>query len=410
MAEQLGIIQYRGKLGNTVGAKKSGTQRNNVMRVKVDPSNPRTRAQAAQRMKMNTALKMYRAIEPILSRSWQNKKYGTESRQFFMSQLMKSSFNGWLCPAAKGDYVAYPSQCAISIGSLGFDTAFECIQSESGGALVENFEIDSWDFAAVPASGEQTVGAMCDNLLSQIPGLETGDQITLVAAVQTTDDPTSPVVWYYDSLIIDPDNTEVAEIESEYLFIGSKGLLSYSNESGLIVTNLQGGDIVAAGIIFSREKNATAGQAGLRSSSSLCVSTAFKGGKASFYEQYLRTYMNGEASGNSDWPVDADVEGGGGTSTEDIVMEADITVGGTLRQNVAYVKHQGTKYVPYREVESGDDVTYYTFRRENDTTFKQAGGTLIGVLVEEADWLAAGYTIVTQARFNQLVPGFTFVS
>ena len=408
MAEQLGVIQYRGKLGNTVGAKRSGTQRNNVMRVKVDPSNPRTRAQAAQRMKMNTALKMYRAIEPILSRSWQNKKYGTESRQFFMSQLMKSSFNGWLCPAAKGDYVAYPSQCAISVGSIAVDTRMDAFDREVDQSLVPTIDIPSWSFEA---ASTETVGAVSQNLIENVRGLESGDQITFVAAVQEDDsDPESAVLWFTDSLILDPDSTEAVEVNGENLFVTPANIIKYSTDTKLVVEGYRATQVIAAGFIVSREKDAQAGKAGLRTSSELAVSPAFIAGKNSYYEQYLRTYMNGEATGNSDWPVDNGAAGGGGgVSTEDIVTETSVTVDGTTYNNVAYVKHQGTKYVPYREVEQDVTTSYYTFRRENDTTFKQAGGTLIGVLADPADWLAAGYTLVTQNRFNQLVPGFTFV-
>lgn len=414
MAEQLGIIQYRGKLGNTVGAKKSGTQRNNVMRVKVDPSNPRTRAQAAQRMKMNTALKMYRAIEPILSRSWQNKKYGTESRQFFMSQLMKSSFNGWLCPAAKGDYIAYPSQCAISIGSIPVNTAIQCNQRTVEGALLEDFDLTAWHF---DAATKNSFGAMCQNLIDNVAGLENGDQITVVAAYQVDEsDPDSQVVWYYDSLVIDTTSTETVDIDQEVLLETANGTFKFvkDNDEGLYwFSNYDaptGSVAIAYGVIVSREKNAQAGQAGLRTSSNLCVSTAFMGGKASRYEEFLRTYMSGDASGNSDWPVDAETGGGGSAAVEDIVTETSVTVGGTTYANVAYVKHQGTKYVPYRDVTGQDQtVLEYTYRRENDTTFKAQGGTSIGAMPDDAAWLAAGYTLVTKSRFNQLVPGFTFI-
>lgn len=414
MASQLGIIQYRGKLGNTVGAKKSGTQKNNVMRVKVDPSNPRTRAQAAQRMKLNTALKMYRAIEPILSRSWQNKKYGTPSRQFFMSQLMKSGFSGWLCPAAKGDYVAYPSQCAISVGSIPVNTAVQCNQSEVQGALLEKFDLTGWH---IEPSDTETVGAMCSNLINNLPGLEEGDQITVVSAWQIDEsDPESQVVWMYDSLILDSSATEAVDINQEAIFITSNEVFTFKKNSDtgeywIQCSNAPAeGAPLAYGVIISREKNATAGQAGLRTSSDLCVSTAFMGGKASKYEQCLRTYMAGDASGSSDWPVDAETGGGGSAAVEDIVTETSVTVDGQTYNNVAYVKHQGTKYVPYRSVESGDTETFYAYRRENDTAFKAQGGTTLGVVFpDETDWAAAGYTVVTKARFNQLVPGFTFV-
>lgn len=431
MAEQLGIIQYRGKLGNTVGAKKSGTQRNNVMRVKVDPSNPRTRAQAMQRCKMNSALKIYRAIEPVLSRSWQNKKYGTESRQFFMSQVMKGGFAG-LPWAEKGDYNARPGNIPVSIGSLPA-LQMQCTMGVSG---TSNDATAFFWPAGFKRSGQsvapQTFGELCQDLLTNNPTLQDGDQLTAILVYNTADDFSGDYVWFYDSMVLDTTSEatseDIPELEDgeSIAFIGQRGLISGNYKifeqgggaeplSGFIIDTAiyPMAQCVAAGFIVSRDRGAAAGQAGLRSSSTLVTSPDYQILNTQNKETAILSYMSADSeSGNSDWPVDngAAGGGGGGVSTEDIVTETSVTVDGTAYNNVAYVKHQGTKYVPYREVEQDTSVLNYTFRRENDTTFKQAGGTNIGVLADAAAWLQAGYTLVTQNRFNQLVPGFTFVS
>ena len=430
MAEQLGVIQYRGKLGNTVGAKRSGTQRNNVMRVKVDPSNPRTRAQAMQRCKMNSALKIYRALEPVLSRSWQNKKYGTESRQFFMSQVMKGSFAG-LPWAEKGDYNARPGTIPVSIGSLPA-LQMHCTMGVSG---ADNESTGYFWPQGFKRSGQdvtpQTFGELCQDLLANNPTLQDGDQLTAILVYNTADDFTGDYVWFYDSMVLDTTSEATSE-DIPYLedaesiaFIGQRGLIAGSYNiyqqpgdeqtlSGFFIADdiYPHAQCVAAAFIVSRDRDAAPGQAGLRSSSTLVTSRDYQLMNSENREAAILSYMNADSeSGNSDWPVDngAAGGGGGGVSTEDIVTETSVAVDGTTYNNVAYVKHQGTKYVPYREVEQDMTTSYYTFRRENDTTFKQAGGTLIGVLADPADWLAAGYTLVTQNRFNQLVPGFTFV-
>lgn len=430
MASQLGIIQYRGKLGNTVGAKKSGTQRNNVMRVKVDPSNPRTRAQAMQRCKMNSALKIYRAIEPVLSRSWQNKKYGTESRQFFMSQVMKGGFAG-LPWAEKGDYNARPGTIPVSIGSLPA-LQMECTMGVSG---ADNVSTPYFWPAGFKRSGQsvtpQTFGELCQDLLTNNPTLQDGDQLTAILVYNTADDFSGDYVWFYDSMVLDTtseatyeDIPQLEDAES-IAFIGQRGLITGSYG---IYTQPQGADAlsgffvpdniyphaqcVAAAFIVSRDRDAAAGQAGLRSSSTLVTDRDYQLMNSQNKEAAILSYMSADSeSGNSDWPVDNGAAGGGGgVSTEDIVTETSVTVDGTTYNNVAYVKHQGVKYVPYGSVTEDQTERFYTYRRENDTTFEAHGGTSIGITFpEEADWLAAGYTIVTKSRFNQLVPGFTFI-
>lgn len=427
MAEQLGIIQYRGKLGNTVGAKKSGTQRNNVMRVKVDPSNPRTRAQAMQRCKMNSALKIYRAIEPVLSRSWQNKKYGTESRQFFMSQVMKGSFAG-LPWAEKGDYNARPGSIPVSIGSL---PALQVHATEGTSASGDTTFFWPQGFKRSGQSvSPQTFGELCQDLLTNNPTLQDGDQLTAILVYNTADDFTGDYVWFYDSMVLDTtseatyEDIPALEDAETICFVGQRGLINgqFNGHEQSGGTSLSGlfvptsiypqAQCVAAGFIVSRDRDAAAGQAGLRSSSTLVTGRAYQIMNSENREAAISSYMSADSeSGNSDWPVDNGAAGGGGgVSTEDIVTETSVTVGGQTYANVAYVKHEGTKYVPYRDVTGSDQtVLEYTYRRENDTTFKAQGGTSIGAMPEDADWLAAGYTLVTKSRFNQLVPGFTFI-
>ena len=57
----------------------------------VEVKNPKSEAQAVQRMKMAPAQKFYDAFMNILDHSWQNAKYGTQSRQKFMSEAMKQN-------------------------------------------------------------------------------------------------------------------------------------------------------------------------------------------------------------------------------------------------------------------------------------------------------------------------------
>ena len=78
MAKQLGVIQFRGSLGETVGSKKAAGQKSNTMRVRVrEIANPKTQAQAMQRMRMTPAVNIYLHLL-----SWQCTQHGTKSSRY----------------------------------------------------------------------------------------------------------------------------------------------------------------------------------------------------------------------------------------------------------------------------------------------------------------------------------------
>ena len=116
MAFQLGIIQYRGKLGATIGRKKSAGQRANTIAARPQVvSNPRSNAQAAQRMKMAPAVNFYRALRDILNHSWQGVSYGGASHSKFMKEAMRAAVYPYI---PKGTTAAVPAPYKISVGSL----------------------------------------------------------------------------------------------------------------------------------------------------------------------------------------------------------------------------------------------------------------------------------------------------
>ncbi len=77
-----------GKLaGASMGRGKDGST---IIRESVTPSNPKTLAQALQRMKLGPAQKFYKAFAELLSNAFQGKKYGDESRMYFLSKCMQA--------------------------------------------------------------------------------------------------------------------------------------------------------------------------------------------------------------------------------------------------------------------------------------------------------------------------------
>lgn len=380
MGKQLGVIQYSGKLGQVVGMKKANGQRYNNVRERVTPSNPQSNAQADQRMKMNVANMMYRAIEPVLSRSWQNKTYGQESRNFFMSQVLKSGLEtegGWLPFIEKGVYNPVPAEVPVSVGSIGVDTTIE-------------FTDAAWPVVFFYGA-TSNVGDVINT--AKRNGIEDGDQITLIACFDTGvlrgDSPTNVYVWKYDSIIF---NENAADLEE--LTTGTRGILFLKDDyatprAGYAIADyLTEANPIAAAIIISREKAPDAGKAGLRSTSKMFVYDSVKEewGTAKQYERARRSYQK-VSTAESDWEVDA--ESGGGTGGRETV---DSTY--TLTTNDLVAAGSGAMAPEVRSALIGKEIkvkkyndddslaaVYYTTEDE-ETVAVKPDGTALSVTIE----------------------------
>lgn len=308
MAKQLGVVQYSGKVGQLVGMKKAAGQDSNNLRERVIPKNPQSNAQADQRMKLNVANMMYRAIEGVLSRSWQNKTYGQESRNFFMSQVLKSSLEtdgGWLPFIEKGVYNPVPAEVPVSVGSIGVDTTIE---------------FDSSGINHTTIFGETLTTAAALIATAQQQGIEDGDQITLIACYDTGyfrgDAASNIYMWLYDSIIFDANETDITTLTT-----GVRGKLKLSEDApgGLsVIDATYENHPSAVAIIISREKAPDAGKAGLRSTSKMFVDDSVKAiwGTASQYGRARRSYQKA-VTAESDWEVDAEGTGAEARETVD---------------------------------------------------------------------------------------------
>lgn len=378
MGKQLGVIQYSGKLGQVVGMKKANGQRHNNVRERVTPSNPQSNAQADQRMKLNVANMMYRAIEPVLSRSWQNKTYGQESRNFFMSQVLKSGLEtegGWLPFIEKGVYNPVPAEVPVSVGSIGTDTT---VEFDSGGVNHTTF------FGDQDGTADGIIEA------GQKNGLEDGDQITMVACFDTGilkgDAPSNIYIWIYDSVIFDTTATEASA-----LLTGSRGRLKMFMDSagGLSVVETKAENFPSAlAIIISREKAPDAGKAGLRSTSKMFVYDDVKAvwGTASQYGRARRSYQK-VSTAESDWEVDAESGGGtGGRETVDstyTLTTNDLVAAGSGAMTPEVRAALIGKQIKVKKYTDDDSLAavYYTTEDE-ETVAVKPDGTALSVTIE----------------------------
>lgn len=150
MARQTSTITVVGKLGNTVGFKRSGSKKAGAKFARIratDIKNPKTNAQLYQRAVAATVTKAYAAMKEICDHSFENKAVGAESMQYFNSKNMNllrkailADVNGAVEPAAQVGVVVAPKTA--------FPTAGPYLVSE--GSLTQNF-------MTLPSSGETAV-------------------------------------------------------------------------------------------------------------------------------------------------------------------------------------------------------------------------------------------------------------
>lgn len=196
MAKQLGVIQYRGKLGETVGAKRAAGQKANVIRVHQSSiDNPKTLAQRSQRVKMTPAVNFYRALAHVLDHSFQGVTYGAPSHNFFMKKalLMNSGFpyvvKGYTQPA--------PGTYMISKGSLP--------------SVSQLFRIsNAKDSIGLVYTGDAltTVAELSNAFIEELVGVENGDQLTFIVCVYNSEAlEDAQFIYYTARFVIDTAST-----------------------------------------------------------------------------------------------------------------------------------------------------------------------------------------------------------
>lgn len=129
--------------------------------------NPKSSAQSAQRMKMAPAQKMFEALSGIVNHSWQGVKYGTASRQKFMSEAMKQNGGPYV---VKGTTTFVPGTYLIADGSL----------PEIKGKFIDDYEGLSTNLL-LPAFTSRA--EFVSNIIANNPNFEIGDKLTFIAIV-----------------------------------------------------------------------------------------------------------------------------------------------------------------------------------------------------------------------------------
>lgn len=350
MATQKSITQFRGRVGNMVGyrvtnAAKPGT---NGLRVHVDTiNNPRTRAQAIQRMRIAPAVNFYRGLADVLDHSWQGVKYGARSRSFFMKVVLaKGHFNPPYVP--KNTKAFIPGEFPVSIGSLPSNLVIESVQkSESGEGVNYRAHLNAQLFPHYDDTA--TWGEFSRAAISINPIFKDGDQITFLSVYEVSEGVFIPIVKY-----VVLDTTSLAVTETYMFGAGLRLQGNYIMNVKLVGRNdwvaFTSAPMVACAFIISRHPSRSS-RAWLRSSSVLYCTPEFKARYMSqqAFEDAVASYMSGETVMTSDWLLNQSAGSNGAAAlnpaTTYEVMESEIAFGG-LTKPMAQLSVDGANIKP----------------------------------------------------------------
>lgn len=179
MAKGSAMGLWRGKKGSSVFYKiknSNSAQKQGIRERVYEVSNPKSSAQASQRMKMAPAQAFFNAMSDILNRGAQATKYGGLTRQEFMSYALKMT-NGFPY-VQKGESLIVPGAYRISKGSLGDIKLDHWTNTAENSTLTLSYGVGGFS--------EMGSGLTMDaeTLTTYVNGGgQEGDQITLVACV-----------------------------------------------------------------------------------------------------------------------------------------------------------------------------------------------------------------------------------
>ena len=291
MAKGSAMGLWRGKKGSSVFYKiknSNSAQKQGIRERVYEVSNPKSSAQASQRMKMAPAQAFFGALSNILNRGAQGTKYGGLTRQEFMSYALKMT-DGFPY-VQKGENLVVPGAYRIAKGSLG-DIKLDHWDNREGQGTSCVLSFGVGDFSEINS------GNPFDNeTLTQYinGGGQEGDQITIVACVYNG----SSFVYGYNSCYARVGVT----VPSVYV----AGMVITIDDGILNMTATNGFEFVGAGVIVSRLGS---NNEYMRSNSIFAVNVPkLQNWFAPSAQGRARaSYMNTSKTRSTNWPVEPEI-------------------------------------------------------------------------------------------------------
>ena len=188
-----GVI--RGKKGNSVFysiTNSNNKEKQGIREYQAVVSNPQSDGQIDQRVKMQAVNNLYRALKPIITRGWENHKYGDPSRRAFLKKALGASFEGPYI--VKGSTMAVPiKNVPIMYGSL----APVVVLPDTNANLPFLLNV------IVGSGSVSTIGDISSAFINSSLALA-GDQVTIVFGWY--DELADSVLYHTVSFIVDETN------------------------------------------------------------------------------------------------------------------------------------------------------------------------------------------------------------
>lgn len=298
MARQLGAVRLQGKMANVVGYKNPASSKanNNFYRERVyTVSNPKTQAQAVQRAKVRPAQIFYNGFERVLNHAFLPSLRASRNRNRFMSLAMRLDE---IPDIAKGEAFLPFCQYQISAGALGLDdlAAAASIKQApasanfdwAGSILFPNLRVDD----SIEMEPADTIGTVSTLLIEHNTGLVEGMELTFLAVVASSADPTQRVAQIF-SFVLDKGNsvTTLGDIMGDYL-MWEKG----AGYTLILTTETDDYQILSAGLIIS----ARSGNTYVYTNSRMCHSYRVETSYNDYEAEVIASYMEGGSSRGSE--------------------------------------------------------------------------------------------------------------
>lgn len=287
MGKQFGVLQYGGKLGQTVGMKNGfgGTQA--FTREYVATNSSESDAQIERRIRMLPAVNFRRQLADLIERGFQGVKYGGPSTREFMKYALILPLSD-TPQLLKNSTVAFPGPYLISKGSLG------------------NINVTIGTNAATTnlrrsTSAIEDIGTLSESLIEG-GMVRQGDLITIVHAYCNTAEiaDVQNVMYNVYSFQVDADSTDTLPDQGTtvmWAFEEQESVMEFSFDADITT--------IGMAVVISRE-----GTTPLRSTSRMGINEfawpAFFGTtiKPAVKQSYTKTAA---ASRSTNWPYDPDV-------------------------------------------------------------------------------------------------------
>lgn len=250
--------------------------------------NPKSEAQAMQRMRFALLSVNLAAYRPILERSVESTNYGNDSIQYIMAKNMKN----WKLQGYRKDSGFQPAEMQLAFGtlpSLEWEYGTDQVEMKAEVGAIRNLE--------APITIAKIRAAI---------GAEIGDQLTLVGAF-STGDPAHPYRAAWDSFYFteELESVVVSEDEPSFNVAWLNGGINFGigyQANGLYVSTADGNtdEFVAFATILSRDGNGKH----LRSNAYFRCADLLGTSLANAIVAGRNSFM-GISNLVSDWPVEA---------------------------------------------------------------------------------------------------------